>query len=155
MGATLAALAGINNVSGPGMLDFESCLSLEKLVLDNEVCGMALRLVKGIEPKEDFPALPRFEELLTEQHLLISKHTRRYLKEEHYFPGPTIDRANRSRWQEEGSRTLRQRARAEVERLLADSQPSSLPDEVKAELTKRMEGEAHRFGMDRLPYGSL
>jgi trimethylamine--corrinoid protein Co-methyltransferase len=40
MGATLAALAGINNVSGPGMLDFESCFSLEKLVLDNEICGM-------------------------------------------------------------------------------------------------------------------
>ena len=27
MGATLAALSGINNVSGPGMLDFESCHS--------------------------------------------------------------------------------------------------------------------------------
>ncbi|UCC31371.1 MAG: trimethylamine methyltransferase family protein, partial [Phycisphaerales bacterium] len=102
MGATLAALAGINNVSGPGMLDFESCLSLEKLVLDNEICGMALRLVKGMEPKEDFPALPRFEELLKEQHLLISKHTRRYLREENYLPGPTIDRANRSRWEQEG-----------------------------------------------------
>ncbi|MCK4371773.1 MAG: trimethylamine methyltransferase family protein, partial [candidate division Zixibacteria bacterium] len=31
MGATLAALSGINNISGPGMLDFESCFSLEKL----------------------------------------------------------------------------------------------------------------------------
>ncbi len=48
MGATLAALSGINNVSGPGMLDFESCQSLEKLVCDNEACGMALRLVRGV-----------------------------------------------------------------------------------------------------------
>ena len=32
---------------GPGMLDFESCQSLEKLVLDNEICGMALRLVRA------------------------------------------------------------------------------------------------------------
>jgi len=102
MGATLAALAGINNISGPGMLDFESCLSLEKLVVDNETCGMTLRMVKGIEPKEDFPAIPHFEELLREHHLLISKHTRRHLKDEHYFPGPAIDRANRSRWQDEG-----------------------------------------------------
>ena len=46
MGATLAALSGINSISGPGMLDFESSQSLEKLVLDNEICGMVLRLVK-------------------------------------------------------------------------------------------------------------
>ncbi|GAG01453.1 unnamed protein product, partial [marine sediment metagenome] len=110
MGATLAALAGINSVSGPGMLDFESCLSLESLVLDNEICGMALRLIEGIEPHEDFPALPRFEELLKDRHLLISKHTRRYLRQEHYFPGDTIDRANRARWQEEGGLTLGERA---------------------------------------------
>jgi trimethylamine--corrinoid protein Co-methyltransferase len=92
MGATLAALAGINNISGPGMLDFESCQSLEKLVVDNEICGMAMRMVQGITPKEDFPSLGRFEELLNEGHLLISKHSRRHLREEHYFPGPVIDR---------------------------------------------------------------
>ncbi len=115
MGATLAALAGINNISGPGMLDFESCQSLEKLVVDNEICGMTLRMIKGIEPKEDFPAVPIFEELLKDRHLLISKHTRRYLRDEHYFPGPAIDRANRSRWQEEGSLTLRERAHREVD----------------------------------------
>jgi trimethylamine--corrinoid protein Co-methyltransferase len=152
MGATLAALAGINSVSGPGMLDFESCLSLEKLVLDNEMCGMVLRLVQGIEPKEDFPALPHFEELLKEKHLLIAQHTRRHLKHEHYFPGPTIDRANRSRWQEEGGLSLRDRARREIERLLADYQPSGLPDDTKAELTKLMTGAARRHGMSHLPH---
>lgn len=155
MGATLAALAGVNNISGPGMLDFESCLSLEKLVVDNEIAGMTLRLVKGIEPKDDFPALPRFEELIEERHLLISEHTRRYLKEEHYFPGPAIDRANRSRWQEEGSLTLRRRAREEVDRLVADHQPSGLPDDIKAELTRLMEHEGRRFGLDHLPHSSL
>lgn len=113
MGATLAVLSGINNISGPGMLDFESCQSLEKLILDNEICGMTLRMIKGIEPKEDFPSLPRFEELLKEKHLLISQHTRRYLKEEFYFPGPVIDRANRTRWQEEGSISLWDRAHHE------------------------------------------
>jgi trimethylamine--corrinoid protein Co-methyltransferase len=106
MGATLAVLAGINNISGPGMLDFESCQSLEKLVVDNEICGMIFRMIKGIEPREDFPALPRFKELLKEKHLLISEHTLRYLREEHYFPGTVIDRANRARWLEEGGLIL-------------------------------------------------
>jgi trimethylamine--corrinoid protein Co-methyltransferase len=151
MGATLAALAGVNSVSGPGMLDFESCLSLEKLVVDNEICGMVQRLVRGVEPREDFPALPRFEELMKDKHLLIADHTRRYLKAEHYFPGPAIDRANRSRWQAEGSLTLGQRAHREVEKLLAAYQPSALADDVKTELTRLMTREAQRYGMDRLP----
>lgn len=154
IGATLAALAGINNISGPGMLDFESCLSLEKLVLDNEIAGMTLRLIRGIEPKEDFPALPRFEELLEDGHLLISKHSRRHLKEEHYFPGPAIDRANRSRWQEEGGRTLCQRAHSEVEKLVEEYQPTTLPDDIKKDMTRLMEAEAARYGMDSLPHTS-
>lgn len=151
MGATLAALSGINNVSGPGMLDFESCFSLEKLVLDNEICGMVKRMVGGIEPKEDFPSLPRFEELLREGHLLISEHTMKYLKEEVYLPGPTIDRANRSRWQEEGSRALGDRAAEQVETMVAQHQPVGLSDTVLSDLTSLMEAEARRHGMSRSP----
>jgi trimethylamine--corrinoid protein Co-methyltransferase len=151
IGATLAALAGVNSVSGPGMLDFESCQSLEKLVLDNEICGMVLRLTRGVEPKEDFPALPRFEEMLRDGHLLISKHTRKYLREEHYMPGRVIDRAQRSRWLEEGGLSLGDRAHREVERLIASCPPSPLPESAQAELVELMHREAHRYGMDVLP----
>jgi trimethylamine--corrinoid protein Co-methyltransferase len=151
MGATLAALTGINNISGPGMLDFVACQSLEKLVLDNEICGMVKRLVEGITPKEDFPARPHFEELLREKHLLISDHTRKYLREELYFAGPTIDRANRARWEAEGRRTLGDRAHDEVERLISSYEPSALPEDTKGRLIELMDAEARRCGADGLP----
>jgi trimethylamine--corrinoid protein Co-methyltransferase len=151
IGVVLAALAGIDNVSGPGMLDFESCYSLEKLVVDNEICGMAQRLVRGVEPRDDFPARPLFEELLREKHLLIAGHTRRHLRAEIAHPGPVIDRANLARWTQEGSLTLGQRASREVDRLVAAWQPSRLGDEAKAELERRMAAEARRAGLDRLP----
>jgi trimethylamine---corrinoid protein Co-methyltransferase len=151
MGATLAALSGINNISGPGMLDFESCFSIEKLIVDNEICGMALHAVKGIEPKEDFPSQPIFEELLQEKHLLISDHTRKYLKGEDYFPGPVVNRANRARWEEEGSPTLTSRASNEIEKIIKSYQPSRLSVELKKELMKLMESEARRYGMSSLP----
>jgi len=151
IGATLAALSGINSVSGPGMLDFESCQSLEKLVVDNEICGMTYRLMEGIEPREDFPAIPLFQELLSEKNLLIADHTRRHLREEINFPGPVIDRTNRTRWQESGQPTLRERAAKEVERLIGQSKPSRLPQAIRAELTRLMESEARRHGMDALP----
>ncbi|MCD4775208.1 MAG: trimethylamine methyltransferase family protein [Candidatus Aegiribacteria sp.] len=155
MGATLAALSGINSISGPGMLDFESCQSLEKLVVDNEICGMTLRLTRGIEPKEDFPSIPIFEELLRDKHLLIANHTRKYLHDEHYFPGAVIDRANSSRWMEEGSLSIGDRAKMEIERLLKAWKPTELPDDVLAEMTGLMKKEAAKYGMDSLPHEDL
>lgn len=151
IGITLAALSGINNLSSAGMHDFENCISLEKLVLDNEICGMVFRMLDGIEPKEDFPSVPHFQELLKEKHLLISKHTRQYLKEEHYFPGPVIDRMNLSRWNEEGSLTLRERAHNEVEKYLNSYQSTELSKEIKKDLISLMEKEAGKVGQDKLP----
>jgi trimethylamine--corrinoid protein Co-methyltransferase len=151
MGATLAALAGINSVSGPGMMDFERCISLEKLVVDNEICGLTQRMIRGIEPKDDFPARPLFEEMLKEDHLLIAGHTRKHLRSEHYFPGPVIERANFSRWVEEGKTTLGERAHREVVRHLEEYEPSRLADDVKEELVEMMTAEARRHGMDELP----
>lgn len=151
MGATMAVLSGINSISGPGMLDFVNCFSLEKLVTDHEICGMALRLVQGIEPREDFPVVPRYEELLKERHLLISRHSRRYLRKEHYFPGPVIDRASHNRWKEEGGQTLAERAHGEVKRLIETYQPSDLAPGIKKQLTEIMEAEARRVGMEKLP----
>ena len=72
---------------GPGMLDFESCQSLEKLVVDNEICGMALRLVRGHRAAGRTSRPCRcFEELLREKHLLIADHTRKHLREEITLP---------------------------------------------------------------------
>jgi len=151
MGATLAALAGINSISGPGMLDFESCFSTEKLVVDNQLCGMVFRLIQGIEPREDFPSLPTFEELLKEGHLLIWDHTRQYLSKEHYVPSAVLDRSNRSRWERDGSMSLFQRAREEVNRCLREYETSRLPDQVRKGLRQLMETEARRCGMEKLP----
>lgn len=151
MGATLGALIGVNNISGPGILDFINCQSLEKLVVDNEICGMAFRMLAGIQPREDFPSRPLFEELLRDEHLLIADHTRRHLRDEIRFPGPAIDRANQARWQEEGARTLGERASAEVERLIGQYEPSRLQAERKDQLVDRMEAAAREAGMDALP----
>lgn len=151
MGAILAALSGINSISGPGMLDFESCQSLEKLVVDNEICGMAYRLLRGIEPREDFPSIPIFQELRREKHLLIADHTRRYLHDEITFPGAVIDRANRARWLKGGQVTLRERAAREVSRLVERYTPSRLAEGTKLELTRLMGREALRHGMEALP----
>jgi trimethylamine--corrinoid protein Co-methyltransferase len=133
------------------MLDFESCQSLEKLIIDNEICGMTLRLAQGIEPKEDFPSLPHFKELLQEGHLLIYDHTLKYFNDEHYMPGKVINRANLSRWQAEGETTVNEVAHSEVESLISTYEPTTLSENVKNELVQLMEFEAKKYGQERLP----
>jgi trimethylamine--corrinoid protein Co-methyltransferase len=151
MGATLGALAGTNNIAGPGILDFINCQSLEKLVVDNEICGMTFRMLEGVQPRGDFPALPIFQELLRDKHLIIADHTRRHLRDEIRFPGPVIDRANSARWKDEGSLGLGERASSEVERLIREYEPTGLDDGVKAQLIDRMGEAARAAGMDALP----
>ena len=151
MGAVLASLSGINSVSGPGMLDFESCQSLEKLVLDDEICGMVARLRRGIEPRDDFPSRELFEELLRDGHLLIAAHTRRHGREQIRFTSPVVERAPLGRWREEGATTLVERARREVERIVGTWTPSRLPDDTKRALRERMGRAAHEAGQSELP----
>jgi trimethylamine--corrinoid protein Co-methyltransferase len=150
-GIVLAALAGINSVSGPGMLDFESCQSLEKLVVDHEICLMARRLTRGIEEREgDFPIVPHMSALLAEGHSLIAGHTRRWIRQEVAFPGPVIDRATRARHTEDGSPSLADRARAQVEALVGAA-PDLLDAERRRALDGIMASAARTAGMDRLP----
>lgn len=150
-GLILAALAGINSISGPGMLDFESCQSLEKLVLDNELCAAARRLAEGVQPRPgDFPSQVHFRELLREGHLLIADHTRQWIRREVRFPGPVIDRAHRGRHQAEGGLDLEKRAQCEVESLL-ESPPNPIDAERRRRLDEVMLRASRAVDVDRLP----
>jgi len=150
-GAALAAIAGINSISGPGLIDFENCFSIEKLIFDNDLCGMCLRLAEGISAKDDFPILPLMQELFEEKHLLIADHTRRHLKTEHFFPSDVIDRTNREQYQQQGSKTLDQRIQDQKQKLLDSYEPPFLTDQQRNDLVSRMQDEGRRHGMDSLP----
>jgi trimethylamine---corrinoid protein Co-methyltransferase len=117
--ALLAALAGVNSVSGPGMLDYVLTFSLPKLVVDDELCAQALHFVRDLEVKDDLPAIDLVRGLLAEKHLLTHEHTMKYWQKELYLPGPVYDRTNREQFAKAGGKELVQRAGEEVDRRLA------------------------------------
>jgi trimethylamine:corrinoid methyltransferase-like protein len=151
MGAALAALSGINSVSGPGMHDFQTCFSLEKLVVDHQICGMALRLVQEVAPAGDVPVEPLLAELSAEKHLVIAAHTRQHLREAISFPSATIDRHARARWEDTGRTPLIERVRGEIRHHLDAWEPVRLPAETLRALESRMAAAARAAGLDRLP----
>lgn len=150
LGAALAALAGINIVSGPGMLDFESCQSLEKLVIDDEICGMAYRLIAGISRRDTPLALEIFNSLDKDMSFLTHAHTRRWYREEHTRPR-LADRETYEAWVASGRKTHAERAREEVERRLSAFDSRPLAEPAAKEILDIMTAYAGSCGLEKLP----
>ena len=151
IGATLGALTGINMISGPGMLDFESCFSLEKLVVDADIAGMAKRLVAGMAERETPLALEIMRQVGHAGNFLTTHHTRRWFREEQYIPSPAVDRDFRRDWEAKGSLDATERAHRRAEQLIAAHEPHPLEESVARELETITEQAAQAAGMDTLP----
>lgn len=149
IGAVLAAMAGINVISGPGMMDFESCQSLEKLIVDNEICGMAKRLVRGISQRDEPLALDLFKDITPETQFLSKPNTRKWYRQEHIFPD-IIDRDTYDEWAGKGKKSISDRAADKIEEIL--KQPVSLIySETQKELKRIMLSDAKNNGISSLP----
>lgn len=151
IGLILGALAGINVISAPGMMDFESCQSIEKLVIDNDICGMALRLIKGIQVDNETLAVDLIKNVGPGKQFLTTEHTRKWFRAEHFIPSTVVDRLSRERWEKEGSKNAFERAHSLVKKILSEHTPEQLPADVEKELNAKMLEIAKKHGMAKLP----
>lgn len=149
--AFMAALAGANMVSGVGMMDFESCLSYEKLVVDEEIIGMAKRLIAGIDGRQTPIALEIMQELGHKGKFLSHPHTKKWFREELYIPSEVIDRDTLETWEKKGAKSTWDRAKERVDSLLPQYQPPPISDEVRNELRHITTKAANKVGMEKLP----
>ena len=149
--AFFPALAGANMISGPGMMDYESCLSYEKLVVDAEILGMAKRMIAGIDGRQTPIALDVMQELGHSGNFLRHPHTKKWFREELYFPSDVIDRDTYETWEKKGAKSAWDRAKERVDILLAEYQPPSISAEVKTELRDIATRAANLAGMETLP----
>jgi trimethylamine:corrinoid methyltransferase-like protein len=148
--SALGALAGINMISGGGMLDSLACHSVEKLVIDAEAIASALRLKAGIESGTEKLALSMFAQVGLHGDFLKLRETRALFRKEQHFPSPVIDRASRED-ESEDRPDLLCRARSRVQELLANYCNPDLPAEVTRHLLGVATREAERKGMQDLP----
>jgi len=149
--AVIGALAGINMISGAGMLDFLACISPEKLIVDAEAIGMAKRLVQGIQVQTEPFATAMFEGINFKADFLKQKLTRKLFAKEQYMPSEVIDRSSYRAWQQNGSLDTFERARARTERLLSSYQRPSTTPEQEAELRSMVKSLASTAGLEKLP----
>jgi len=147
----LAALAGVNMVAGAGMLDFESCQSYEKLIIDAEIIGMAKRLIAGVEARDEPIALDLVREMGHRAEYLGQLHTAKWFSKEQYIPSEVIDRGSLEAWKKKGRKTTWDRAQDRAAALLDMYEPPSISDDLRSELRAITLTAAQTFGMDELP----
>jgi len=132
----MAALAGLNFIfNAAGTLESTLTASYEQAVIDNEICGMVSRALRGIKISDETLAIDVIERVGPGGQFLDQRHTLEYLKKEHYLP-TIINRQKRERWEKAGSKDLREIAREEAKRILKEHQPEPLDRDIEEELKK-------------------
>jgi len=149
--AIIGALAGVNMISGAGMLDFLACFSLEKLVIDAEIIAMAKRLLSGIHTPTETLATAMFEGINFKGDFLKQKVTRDLFSMEQYLPSKVLDRDTMRGWHQDGSLDSLARAREQVKQLLGQYEMPALARDKLEELHRLVAYQARQVGMSSLP----
>jgi trimethylamine:corrinoid methyltransferase-like protein len=143
--AVLGALAGINMISGAGMLDFLACHSIEKLVIDAEAIASAQRLIRGIEPLTESLATGMFAQTGLHGDFLKLKETRSLFRTEQHFPSDIIERGAG------GGSSIWARARHRANELLTEYERPEIASDRERELLEFAYHHARKVGLDHLP----
>jgi trimethylamine--corrinoid protein Co-methyltransferase len=151
MTALIGALAGVNMISGAGMLDFLASQSPEKLVVDAEAIAMAKRFLAGMRVRPGSLATTFFEGINFRGDFLKQRATRDLFAEEQLLPSSIIDRDSVRGWQHGGSLDTFDRAAVRATELANAYRRPPIATEKESELAHLVGLVAHQAGMKSLP----
>lgn len=133
----LCALAGANFIhDAAGLMEFALTVCYEKYVIDNDILGMVMRAVEGIQVNEDTLAFDLIKEVGPGGNFVTAKHTRHFMRREHYQPSIS-DRNSREDWEARGAKNAWERAAEKVKEILARegySLPANTREKVLSEI---------------------
>lgn len=140
MSNLLVALSGGNFIhDAAGFLEFCMTASFDKLVIDNEIIGMIMRVLEGIRVNEHTLAFEELKKIGPGGNFVSSRHTRRHMRKEQYF-ADFSDRENRAVWEKQGERDARQRATEKVKEILAQHPASCIPKDLRKRIKAEIPG---------------
>ena len=125
----MVSLAGADTVVAVGLLKASTLLLPEQIIYDDEIYHINRVVAEGIDTSSEALAVDIIAEVGPGGHFLSQKHTRTNLRE------IWLPELSHPRLPPDGSvpLDLTQRAKAKVERILAEHQPQPLDEAVQAE----------------------
>ena len=134
------ALAGANYVHhAAGVLESILTVGYGQFVIDNEIIGMAMKMVKGIEVDADRLAVDVMKEVGPGGYFFSSRHTLKYLRSEYLEPMlmPRSARTSTETLQEHGHWRVLHYAREKAREIIEGHETLAIPQE----LDKRIRGK--------------
>jgi trimethylamine--corrinoid protein Co-methyltransferase len=135
LSAFLPALAGADILYGVGLIDEAKTLSYEEMVVGDEVAGMLLRALRGVEISEEALAEEVIEKAGPGGNFLFDKHTLRNVRKELFVP-ELIDKPRLE--------DVRRSAKEKARRVISTHKPEPLGEGVKEELRKIIKEASRR-----------
>ncbi len=133
LGILQASYAGVNFMyDAAGSIDGSITTSYEKIVIDNEICGMVSRILRGIEVTDETLAVDEIVRMGPAANYLGTTHTLRHFRKEHYIPG-LLDRKSRDLWEAGGAKEIVEIAREKARWILKNHVPEPLDSSILAE----------------------
>ncbi len=129
------ALAGAQyNHHAAGMLESMLAVAYEQYIIDDDINGQAMRLVRGLEVTEESLSLDVIHDVCNgEGHYLGHPQTLELMNSEYHYPH-SVDRGTRADWEITGGLDMRQRARKQARTVLESQFPEIIPAEVDEQL---------------------
>ena len=136
----LVAMAGANFIhDSAGLLEFAMTASYEQYVIDDEINGMVMRAIRGIEFNEDTLALDVIKNVGPTGTFFDQVHTVKHLRSEFFFP-KLSDRSPREQWVEKGAKDTRERAREIAKDILLNHKPLPMPPDIDKKIRETIPG---------------
>lgn len=128
------ALAGLNFVSGMGLNGTENTMSLEQLVIDDEIINYTKRMLEGINVSKEKIAADLIMAVGPGGSFLAEPHTLQHFKEELWDAKIAHRYSSHEEWEKHGALTLRDKAHEVVKNILATHEPEPLDKAVENEI---------------------
>ncbi|MBC8507858.1 MAG: trimethylamine methyltransferase family protein [Anaerolineales bacterium] len=144
MGTLLpAVLAGVNLITCAGTLDGTMLEDHAMLVLDDEICGAALRMARGIEVTDESLALDVIKKVGFTGNYLTEDHTFDLFRKELFIP-KLFSREPYDAWEEGGHKLAIDHAKERAREILANHKPIELDPVITKELNRFRQSVAER-----------
>jgi len=116
------------------MLGSLMALSLESMVIDNDMLGAILRTVRGIEVNEETLSYHVMEQVVHgEGHFLRTEQTLGLMRTEYEYPA-LADRRTPGEWEAAGSSDIRELAGERVKSILSTHYPEYIDPSIDAKI---------------------
>ena len=132
------AMAGLNLIHDVGYMDMGMVSSVEMLVMGDEAVAMARRFLHGMSLTPETLATDLINKVGPAGNYLMEDHTLAHFKDEMWMP-TCFTRQSYQMWKADGEKSMEDRIREKIARILDTHQVAPLPEQTIADLKQLLE----------------